>query len=57
MLKDLYSKKTTIKSPKKVKETDEDEDEAETKKKVLRMVENEKEMKKGLRMRIINSMI
>ena len=43
MLKDLYSKKTVIiKSPKKVKETDEDEDEAETKKKVLRMVENEK---------------
>ena len=57
MLKDLYSKKSNMKSPKKGREQDEEQDDEETKKRVLRMVENEQSMKEGLRMKIISSMI
>ena len=59
MLKDLYKKKSVIrpKSPSKVKDTEEDEEDEETKKKVMKMVANEEKMKKGLKMRLINTMM
>ena len=57
MLKDLYSKKASLKSPKKSREQEESKDDEETKKKVMKLVQDEKDLKKGLRMQTINSMI
>lgn len=56
MLKDLYSKKSVIKNPVKIKGEEGGNDE-ETQKKVLMMVEEEAKMKEGLRMKIIEGMI
>ena len=57
MLKDLYQKKSAIKSPKKTREPEEGNGDEENKKKALFLAQFENNMQQGIRMKIINSMI